>query len=135
MGAIREALYRQNLPNITNIMATVLVFLVVIYFQGFRVDLPVKYRPQRGMQGSYPIKLFYTSNMPIILQTALVSNLYFFSRFFHNRAPNNIFVKLLGKWSTEGGGPEIPTGGLAYYIPPPMSMSEIITDPIHTIIY
>ena len=29
-----------------------------------------------GVQGSYPIKL-YTSNMPIILQTALVSNLYF----------------------------------------------------------
>merc|ERR1712054_410018 len=68
LKTLKEAFYRQNLPNITNIMATVLVFLVVIYFQGFRVDLPVKYRSQRGMQGSYPIKLFYTSNMPIILQ-------------------------------------------------------------------
>merc|ERR1712166_1462302 len=38
--ALKEAFYRQNLPNMTNIMATVLVFLVVIYFQGFRVDLP-----------------------------------------------------------------------------------------------
>merc|ERR1740138_345493 len=62
---LKEAFYHQNLPNITNLMSTVLVFLVVIYFQGFRVDLPVKYRSQRGMQGSYPIKLFYTSNMPI----------------------------------------------------------------------
>ena len=34
----------------------------------------------RGQMGSYPIKLFYTSNIPIILQTALVSNLYFFSQ-------------------------------------------------------
>ena len=34
----------------------------------------------RGQQGSYPIKLFYTSNMPIILQSALVSNLYFISQ-------------------------------------------------------
>merc|ERR1719441_54515 len=33
------ALFRQNLPNITNLMSTVIVFLVVIYFQGFRVDL------------------------------------------------------------------------------------------------
>lgn len=31
--ALKEAFYRQNLPNLTNIMATVLVFLVVIYFQ------------------------------------------------------------------------------------------------------
>merc|ERR1719159_253770 len=61
LKALKEAFYRQNLPNLTNMMATVLVFLVVIYFQGFRVDLPVKYRSQRGMQGSYPIKLFYTS--------------------------------------------------------------------------
>ena len=70
-------------------MSTVVVFLVVIYFQGFRVDLPVKYRTQRGMQGSYPIKLFYTSNMPIILQTALVSNLYFLSQLLYkvSKAP------------------------------------------------
>merc|ERR1712178_209853 len=78
VAALKEAFYRQNLPNITNLMATVLVFCIVIYFQGFRVDLPIKSQKQRGQQGSYPIKLFYTSNIPIILQTALVSNLYFF---------------------------------------------------------
>merc|ERR1711904_631844 len=75
--ALKEAFYRQNLPNV---LATVLVFIIVIYFQGFRVDLPVKSQKQRGQSGSYPIKLFYTSNIPIILQTALVSNLYFFSQ-------------------------------------------------------
>lgn len=37
------------------------------------MDLPVKSQRFRGQQGTYPIKLFYTSNMPIILQTALVS--------------------------------------------------------------
>merc|ERR1712036_82647 len=98
LRALREAFYRQNLPNLTNMMATVLVFLVVIYFQGFRVDLPVKYRSQRGMQGSYPIKLFYTSNMPIILQTALVSSLYFLSQLLYKRYPNNFLVNLLGQW-------------------------------------
>ena len=45
--------------------------------QGFRVDLPVRSKQRRGQQQNYPIKLFYTSNMPIILQSALVSNLYF----------------------------------------------------------
>lgn len=83
--ALKEAFYRQNLPNITNLLATVLVFIIVIYFQGWRVDLPVKSQRFRGQQGSYPIKLFYTSNMPIILQTALVSNLYFLSQLLHKR--------------------------------------------------
>merc|ERR1712216_427991 len=77
--ALKEAFYRQNAPNITALFATTLVFFVVIYFQGFRVELAVKNAKMRGQMGSYPIKLFYTSNTPIILQTALVSNVYFFS--------------------------------------------------------
>jgi len=134
--AIREALYRQNLPNLTNLMATVLIFVVVIYFQGWRVDLPVKYQKYRGQQGTYPIKLFYTSNMPIILQTALVSNLYFVSQLLYNRAPTNILVRLLGTWQdVEGGGSTIPVGGIAYYISPPHSFAEIIYDPFHAVFY
>lgn len=31
--ALREAFYRQNLPNLMNLMATFLIFAVVIYFQ------------------------------------------------------------------------------------------------------
>lgn len=77
---LREAFYRQNLPNLMNLLATVLVFAIVIYFQGFRVDLPIKSARYRGQYSSYPIKLFYTSNIPIILQSALVSNLYVISQ-------------------------------------------------------
>lgn len=38
--------------------------------QGFRVELPIRSKRSRGAFGNqtYPIKLFYTSNMPIILQ-------------------------------------------------------------------
>lgn len=96
--ALKEAFYRQNLPNITNLLATVLVFCIVIYFQGFRVDLPVKNARVKGQSGTYPIKLFYTSNMPIILQTALVSNLYFFSQVLFRRFPENFLVGLFGQW-------------------------------------
>merc|ERR1711935_247186 len=134
--ALREALTRTNLPNCTNLLATVIVFVVVIYFQGWRVDLPVKYQKYRGQQGNYPIKLFYTSNMPIILQTALVSNLYFVSQLLYNRAPTNVLVRLLGKWQdAEGGGQSIPVGGIAYYISPPNSFAEVIYDPFHAVFY
>jgi protein transport protein SEC61 subunit alpha len=89
--ALREAFYRQNLPNVTNLLATVLVFLIVIYFQGFRVVLPVRSRNARGQQGSYPIKLFYTSNMPIILHSALITNLYFISQ-VHTSIPDFQYI-------------------------------------------
>ena len=135
--ALKEAFYRQNLPNLTNLLATVFIFLVVIYFQGFRVDLPVKYQKFRGQQGSYPIKLFYTSNMPIILQTALVSNLYFISQLLYKKFGGNFLVRLLGIWKdVEGGrGQTIPVGGLAYYMSAPSSAIEILYDPIRSVIY
>ena len=44
--------------------------------KGFRVDLPIKSARYRGQYSSYPIKLFYTSNISVIFQSALVSNLY-----------------------------------------------------------
>lgn len=135
--ALKEAFYRSNLPNLSNLLATVLIFLIVIYFQGWRVDLPVKYAKYRGQQGKYPIKLFYTSNMPIILQTALVSNLYFLSQLLYNRYGGNILVRLLGVWKElkESPGNSVPVSGLAYYISPPQSFAEIARDPIHAILY
>merc|ERR1711937_448329 len=134
--ALKDAFYRQQAPNLTNLFATVLVFFIVIYFQGFRVDLAVYYQKQRGQQGIYPIKLFYTSNIPIILQTALVSNLYFFSQLLYRRWKSNMFVNLLGQWQDlDFGGQSIPVGGLAYYISPPNSFSDIWEDPIHALIY
>uniref|UniRef100_A0A7S0R4H9 Translocon Sec61/SecY plug domain-containing protein n=1 Tax=Chlamydomonas leiostraca TaxID=1034604 RepID=A0A7S0R4H9_9CHLO len=134
--ALKEAFYRHNMPNITNLLATIVIFLVVIYFQGFRVDLPVRNKRARGQQGSYPIKLFYTSNMPIILQSALVSNLYFISQLLYKRYGGNFLVQLLGRWQAiEYGGNMVPVGGLVYYISPPQSLTEVAANPLHAIFY
>ncbi|KAL8452187.1 hypothetical protein Emed_001494 [Eimeria media] len=136
MVALKEAFYRSNAPNITSLLATILVFLIVIYFQGFRVDLAVKYQRVRGQQGNYPIKLFYTSNIPIILQTALVSNLYFLSQLLYRRFKNNVLVNLLGQWQeVDVGGHSVPVGGIAYYISPPGSFGSILDDPLHSFVY
>jgi protein transport protein SEC61 subunit alpha len=136
--ALREAFYRQGLPNITNLLATIFIFGVVIFCQGFRVDLPVVSSRQRGVQSTYPIKLFYTSNMPIILQTALVSNLYFLSQILYRRFPSNILISLIGRWEDIEYGNQsqsIPVGGLAYYVSPPHTFTEMFTDPFHTLFY
>lgn len=130
--ALKEAFYRQNLPNVTNLLATVLVFLVVIYFQGFRIEIPIARKNVRGDSQAYPIKLFYTSNIPIILQTALVSNLYFFSQLLHKRFPNNFLVNLFGKWQAvpNSNGQSVPVGGLAYFVSPPHSCVPPLSPPV-----
>nr|QWE91220.1 Sec61 alpha 1 subunit [Placidida sp.]QWE91225.1 Sec61 alpha 1 subunit [Placidida sp.]QWE91226.1 Sec61 alpha 1 subunit [Placidida sp.]QWE91227.1 Sec61 alpha 1 subunit [Placidida sp.] len=135
--ALNLAFYRPNLPNITHLLATVLVFLVVIYFQGFRVELRLKSQRQRGLTSAYPIKLFYTSNIPIILQTALVSNLYFISQLLSKRFPTNLLVRLLGDWQeVDGGyGGTRPVGGLAYYMSPPTDLTDAFSNPFRTVFY
>ncbi|KAF9910436.1 translocon subunit [Linnemannia zychae] len=134
--ALKEAFYRQNLPNVMNLLATVLVFGIVIYLQGFRVELPVKSSRFRGQRGTYPIKLFYTSNMPIMLQSALTSNMFMVSQMVFNRFPENILVRILGTWTPyQGTNQMIASGGLAYYMSPPHSITEALLDPIHTVVY
>jgi protein transport protein SEC61 subunit alpha len=96
--ALREAFWRERLPNVMNLIATIGIFLVVIYLQGFRIEIPVKSNRFRGQRGTYPVKLFYTSNMPIMLESALTSNVFIISQMLASRFPSNILVKLLGVW-------------------------------------
>jgi len=134
--ALREAFYRSNAPNMMNLLATIFIFAVVIYFQGFKYELRLGNQRVRGNQSVFPIKLFYTSNIPIIMQTALVSNLYFFSQILYRKFRNNTFVNLLGRWQDlDVGGTSVAVGGLAYYLTPPRNMGDIISDPLHCVIY
>lgn len=134
--ALFDAFFRPDLPNLANLLATVAVFGIVIFFQGFRVDLPVKSNRVRGATGSYPIKLFYTSNIPIILQTALVSQLYFISQILFKRYPTNLIVNILGRWQSYRDSAQMyPIGGLAYYISRPRNVAALVQDPIRAIVY
>jgi len=134
--ALREAFFRPNLPNLSNLIATVIVFLVVVYLQGFRVDVRVK-RADGAGEGTYPIKLFYTSNMPIILQSALVSNVFFISQLLYRRFPHNMLVNLIGVWDQQGpsSSQSVPVSGLAYFLSPPSSILDLFRFPVKNLIY
>lgn len=104
------------------------------------MNLTVKMQRARGLERPYPIKLFYTSNMPIILQTALVSNIYFVSQMLYNQAPNSPFFKLFGEWAVASPdnaaiAHSVPVGGLAYYISPPRDIFAMFHDPFHALFY
>jgi len=110
LAAIQGAFYRDFGPNINNLLATVFVFLLVVWFQGWQVDIAVHNTQQRGSIGNHGIKLFYTSNMPIILMSALVSNVFFISKTLYKKFGSFFLVRWLGRWKeasrtwTEIGG-------------------------------
>ncbi|CAM9196803.1 unnamed protein product [Discosporangium mesarthrocarpum] len=137
LRALGEAIGRANLPNLINVAATVAVFVVVMYLAGWQVDLPVFSQKYRGQQHKFPIKLFYTSNMPVVLQTALVSNLYLISKLVSNKYSKNILVDILGRWEELESvpGTMIPVSGIAYYVSPPTSVGDLMRDPFHALFY
>lgn len=135
--AFQHSMYRSNFANMNNLLATIFIFFVVIYFQGFKVDIKLAHQQYRGYSGNYPIKLFYLSSTPIILQTALVSNLHFFSGILYRKFKNNAFIRLLGVWQENdmyGGGPKL-IGGFAYYLTPPQSFMDLVYNPQHGLFY
>lgn len=133
--ALKEAFYRPHLPNIMNLLSTAFIFAIVVYFQGFRVDLPIKSMRHKGQENYYPIKLFYTSNVPIILQSTLVSNLYLISQILASKFPANLLVRLVGVWADSDSSRSRPVGGICYYLSPPENFQAMMRDPIHSILY
>jgi protein transport protein SEC61 subunit alpha len=134
--ALQKAFYRQTGPNMFNLIATAIVILIVVYFQGFKVELTISSARQRGYDYPYPIRLFYTSNMPIILWSALISNLFFFSQLLHTNFKGNFLVGLLGTWQdVDMSGRSVPTFGLVYLMTPPQGFSDLIFSPVKTLIY
>jgi protein transport protein SEC61 subunit alpha len=88
------------------------------------------------MRGSYPVRLFYTSNMPIMLQSALSSNVFIVSQMLFQRFSDNTLVRFMGVWEPrEGSGQLFAVSGLAYYMSPPLSFSDALLQPLHTAIY
>jgi len=74
--------------------------------------------------------------MPIILQSALVSNLYFISQLLYKKFSNNLLVLLLGVWrESDFDGHMVPVGGLVYYISPPHSLAQAAANPVHALFY
>jgi len=99
------------------------------------MEIRIANKRSPGFYATQPIKLFYCSNTPIILQSALVSNLYFISQILYKRYKNFFLIRLLGQWQDVDGGNSIPVGGLAYYISPPRDLIDFIRDPLHSIFY
>ncbi len=66
------------------ILATILVFLVVVWAQSIKVEVPLSFGKIRGFGLRWPLSFFYTSNIPVILTAALLANLQLLATLLQN---------------------------------------------------
>jgi len=131
---LNSVLFRPaNLPGLVGFFTTVAVFIIVIYVEGVRIEMPISYAGYRGYRGRYPIKLLYVSNLPVIFASALFANVYFISQLVwhnYNQGNTNVWLNLLGQYRTptQDQGP-VPYGGLVYYVISPRSIADVLADP------
>jgi preprotein translocase subunit SecY/protein transport protein SEC61 subunit alpha len=130
-------LLRGQYPSITGFIATIVAFLVIIYMEGVRVEIPLSYAGYKGFRSRYPIKLLYVSNLPVIFASALFANIYFFAQIFwsnFNRDGTNFWLNLLGKFESTGNTIELK-GGLAYFVTSPRNLNDVMQDPLRAFGY
>jgi len=140
-GHIEDAILRTGqLPSIFGLSLTVAVILILVYIEGIHVDVPIVSTKYRGFTAVYPIKLLYTSVIPVILTSALVANAVFMGQMlWASYNPNN--TSPVFNWIVQfdphpqSGGRQTPIGGILYYLTSPRSLDRVLLDPTHAVVY
>jgi protein transport protein SEC61 subunit alpha len=135
-----DAIFRTGqLPSLFTLALTVGVILVLVYIEGIHVDVPIVSTKYRGFTAVYPIKLLYTSVIPVILASALTANAVFMGQMlWANYNPNNenpVFNWIAQFDPNSRGGQANPTGGILYYITSPRSLDIVAADPLRAVVY
>jgi len=123
--------------TLVGLIATIGTFLVTIYLNGVRIELPMSYAGYKGFRSKYPIKLLYVSNLPVIFASALFANVYFFGQLLWSSInPNNsnAWLNWFGTFNNTNGT-ITPTGGLVYFTTSPQSIQAVANDPLRAVIY
>jgi preprotein translocase subunit SecY len=136
-GHIGDTFFRSGqLPSVFGLIITAVVLLVLVYVQGIHIDIPIVSTKYRGFTAVYPIKLLYTSNIPVILSSALLANAVFMGQMlWANYNPQNDNPVFNWVAQFDPARPQTPTGGLLYYITSPQSLDAATQDPVRAVAY
>ncbi len=113
-----QSLLIQGQNPLFGLVTTLFIFLIVAYVQGSRIELPLSHGRARGARGRYPIKLVYSSVLPVILVSALLANINLFAMLFYTNPTFQNFPLLGGKeWlGVFQSGSTQPIRGAVWYI-------------------
>ena len=94
--------------GILALFSTIIIYLMVVYVESTRIEIPLAHAAVRGARGRFPVKLIYASVLPMILVRALQANIQMVGLILSTKG-----VTMLGTY--EKG---TPVGGLMYYLSP-----------------
>jgi preprotein translocase SecY subunit len=126
----------ENPPNMIGFISTVITFLVIIYLEGVRIEIPISYARFRGFRARFPLKLLYVSVIPVIFTSALIANIFVGLRFIwarFNSSNQNLWLNIMAQFDPETMEPL--KGCIAYYLTSPRNLTLAMEDPIRTIVY
>ncbi len=106
---------------LAGLLATVLVFVISVYAQAMKIEIPLSFGRVRGHGIRWPLSFLYTSNIPVILVAALMANMQLWGRLLQNWG-----LPLLGTFNEQG----TPISGLVYFLQSPNIAENIITGSI-----
>ena len=69
---------------VSAILSTILVFVIAVYAQAMKVEIPLSFGRIRGHGMRWPLRFMYTSNIPVILTAALLANVQLWARLLDN---------------------------------------------------
>jgi len=126
-------------PSLIGFIATIGTFMIIIYLEGIRVELPMTYAGYKGFRSRYPIKLLYVSNLPVIFASALFANVFFFTQLLWSQLGmpppgTNILFQIIGDYNRTESGVQ-PVGGLAWFVTPPNNIQSVAAEPIRAAVY
>jgi len=120
LPALFQSLSRGDLTTasleIAALVSTMAVFMISVYGQSMKVEIPLTFGRVRGYGLRWPLNFFYTSNIPVILMAALMANV-------------QLFATLLERWGhpilgTFSGNS--PISGVVYWLSSPDVVQNII---------
>lgn len=100
------------------IFFTGVIFVIVVYIQNIRVEIPLSFASMRGFGRSWALKLLYTSNIPVILTAAVVANVQLGAQMMSAPTDDGLLCSFLGCFDES----RQPINGVIYYITAPRAI-------------
>lgn len=115
--------------SIVGMVSTIAVFLLAVYAQSMRVEIPLTFGNVRGFGQKWPLQFVYTNVIPVIFVSALISNFQIFTTFLTRRgielSVGGFYI--LGNYTgRQAASPDT----LMYYFSPPQGF---ITNLVNTV--
>lgn len=138
-NAIWDSFTRVNLPNLAHAYVALVILLIAVYLQNFRIDLPIRSNRVRSVTNVYPIRLLYTGALPLLYSYVVLFYLNIIGYTivnlgFRNNAAHPV-VKLLGHYTASpfSGAFSVESPSVLYFLSPSANLYQSITAPLKTL--